>query len=370
MGYLNADLTKSSTPNANKLLDSLAISHTKTEALTPTRVTSNTATCIDIIAIDEDLNFVKYSIHSNAASDHFPVVAVIEATFKHKLAPIVKRSFKHVNFNRLSEKVYDIALDTDLPSVDHLLENWQLAFTAVIDQFAPLKEFPLRKQRSPWVTPNIKRLMSYRDSIARKLSQKQITNTETDIDVLTQELQLAKRQVKSRIRREAKDQGTVAMLSRDPKDAWKFLKTATFTEKGNTVNVIDQETLNTYFASVVTAKDKPNSSLNLISLCDQADSFNIAMITERSVCNSLAAMKTSAASGHDRLPGIILKKIAPAIAPNITTIFNRSIQDNYFPTNWKKANISAIWKGKGTKKTLRTTVRSLSYLYLPEHLKS
>ena len=55
------------------------------------------------------------------------------------------------------------------------------------------------------------------------------------------------------------------------------------------------------------------------------------------------------ATGCDDIPGFLLKKIGPAIAPNITTIFNRSIASGEFPTNWKHANVSAVWKGKGSK---------------------
>ena len=57
----------------------------------------------------------------------------------------------------------------------------------------------------------------------------------------------------------------------------------------------------------------------------------------------------STASGHDGLPAYVLKELAPAIALNLSIIFNTSISKGVFPHDWKKANIAAVWKGKGVK---------------------
>ena len=45
----------------------------------------------------------------------------------------------------------------------------------------------------------------------------------------------------------------------------------------------------------------------------------------------------------------MVKELAPSICGNISTIYNLSIHQGRFPTLWKKANITPIWKGKGSK---------------------
>ena len=60
-------------------------------------------------------------------------------------------------------------------------------------------------------------------------------------------------------------------------------------------------------------------------------------------------MKTRTATGPDGLPASLVKTLAPAIAPNITTIMNRSMEQGRFPALWKQANVAAVWKGKGSK---------------------
>src|SRR5207253_9088119 len=46
----------------------------------------------------------------------------------------------------------------------------------------------------------------------------------------------------------------------------------------------------------------------------------------------------------------LLKKLASALATNLTMIMNASISQSCFPDWWKKANVCAVWKGKGSKK--------------------
>jgi hypothetical protein len=64
---------------------------------------------------------------------------------------------------------------------------------------------------------------------------------------------------------------------------------------------------------------------------------------------------------HDELPASVLCKLASSIAPNLTKILNASISNSYFPSNWKKANIAAVWKNKGSKADV-TNYRPISVL--------
>jgi len=57
----------------------------------------------------------------------------------------------------------------------------------------------------------------------------------------------------------------------------------------------------------------------------------------------LKALREDTATGPDDLPAKLLKKLAPAIAPNITKILNCSITSCYFPTLWKKANVARLY---------------------------
>ena len=68
-------------------------------------------------------------------------------------------------------------------------------------------------------------------------------------------------------------------------------------------------------------------------------SFNFSLLHSKMVEKALLAVKVDkAAASHDRIPGILLVliRLAAAIAPNLTMIFNSSLTDGIFPDTWKK----------------------------------
>ena len=78
MGDLNADLGKPRIIPGKSLRDTLALAGTKVQSTVPTRITAESATCIDVIALDKELVCEDYSVGNLAASDHLPVTAQIK----------------------------------------------------------------------------------------------------------------------------------------------------------------------------------------------------------------------------------------------------------------------------------------------------
>ena len=56
----------------------------------------------------------------------------------------------------------------------------------------------------------------------------------------------------------------------------------------------------------------------------------------------------SKTSGPDGINGRILKETAVQIAPALTILFNKSIQEGVIPHQWKDAHVTALFK-KGNK---------------------
>ena len=135
----------------------------------PTRITSTSATCLDLIMIDKNLECTKYLTLNNAASDHFPVSASISAVPTSDLQPVIKRSFKHVDFVKLAESCSLINIDNiDVFETNSMVEKWYKEMINILDDVAPLRSFPARTNKCPWVTPHIKELIHHRDWLAKK----------------------------------------------------------------------------------------------------------------------------------------------------------------------------------------------------------
>ena len=166
------------------------------------------------------------------------------------IKPIIKRSFRRVDLVDLGGRVSNIKLvQAEHQSVDIMLENWHSQMISIFDDVAPLKQFPWRRNKLPWLTDDIQDLIERRDGVLRHLKMPGICQQIKDD--LAIDLKLLRKQVKSRIRRAVKDEGAAALAGRNHKDAWSFIKSATFTVKKCRESYLDSNSLNNYFASIV-----------------------------------------------------------------------------------------------------------------------
>jgi hypothetical protein len=94
-----------------------------------------------------------------------------------------------------------------------------------------------------------------------------------------------------------------------------------------------------------------NQLVNLLQATIQQRSTSILLLTVEVevVSNLLISLNPSTGMGHDDLSARLLKELAQAISPNVANIFNCCIENNIYPSTWKKANISSVWKNKGIK---------------------
>ena len=319
----------------------------------PTRVCATTATCLDIIAASKELECTEYTVIPYAASDHFLVEARFRAETKSRPQPVVRRSFKKVNMDTLRQKASNIVLlDSTQTTPDDLLQHWNQALTNILDEMAPLREYPEVRKKCKWLTGDVRALILQRDALARKIIDR-------PIKALVDECKKLKRMVKSRMRRAAREYGSGILESGDSSEAWKFIRETTFsTSKGERVTM-NLDVLNEALAKTVTRNSA--DELAITQTCDMVNSLRIDPLETSTVRQMLSSMKTKTASGPDGLSATLLKNLAAAIAPNVTAIMNCSLDEGVFPTEWKKANVAAIWKAKGSKSD-PTNYRPISVL--------
>ena len=161
------------------------------------------------------------------------------------------------------------------------------------------------------------------------------------------------------MRRAAREYGSGILESGDSSEAWKFIRETTFsTSKGERVTM-NLDVLNEALAKTVTRNSA--DELAITQTCDMVNSLRIDPLETSTVRQMLSSMKTKTATGPDGLSATLLKNLAAAIAPNVTAIMNCSLDEGVFPTEWKKANVSAIWKAKGSKSD-PTNYRPISVL--------
>ena len=112
-------------------------------------------------------------------------------------------------------------------------------------------------------------------------------------------------------------------------------------------NVKKAEILNDQFKSVF-SKDDPSEPHPLPN--PEFPKIQDINITEPGVRKLLQNLKPNKASGPDNISPLILKTLAPEIAPSLTLIFQKSYETSEVPEDWRTANVSPIFK-KGEKYT-------------------
>jgi hypothetical protein len=170
----------------------------------------------------------------------------------------------------LGNRVRDIKLSQVMPpTVDNMLEAWWSQWESIFYEVAPIKQFPWQRNNLPWMTDDITDPVEKRDGVLRQLKKPGL-NQQTKFDLAT-DLKLLRKQVKTRIRRTIIDQGTAALARHNHKEAWNFIKSATFIVSKCKEYYLDASALNDYFATIVHSPS--DSPVEPMSGCDAPDCF-------------------------------------------------------------------------------------------------
>jgi hypothetical protein len=146
---------------------------------------------------------------------------------------------------------------------------------------------------------------------------------------------------------------------KNPKKFWKYMKEQLHMNTG--VNSLKRpdgslasndkekaETLNDFFTSVFTKERTDNlpdlgpaSKSNGVTLCD-------IRLTPSAVKCKLNQLNENKAQGPDKISPKVLKELSEELSTPLCAIFNKSLESGIIPTDWKKAEVTAIFK-KGSK---------------------
>ena len=132
----------------------------------PTRVTSTSATLIDLILTNTPENILQSGVIHLGISDHSLVYALRKFSLPKSL-PKYKdvRNFKNFNENQFMVDVMLMSWELVYQYNDPNLcwQVWKDLFLQALDRHAPIQRRRLKSNPIPWLTPEIKKLMQVRD---------------------------------------------------------------------------------------------------------------------------------------------------------------------------------------------------------------
>jgi len=287
---------------------------------------------LDIVCIPFDLCHLYQSpvkVCPLGKSDHSGI------SLKPKIEQqIVKRKVKIHDYSSKNRALFmetmnTIDWNTILPhygSVNEIAQVFDNTLSNVFSTCFPLKCVSISSRDPPWVTSQTKLLMRKKDKAyhSKNKSRYMALRDELNKQIQHNKLNLFK---------------NISTLS--GKELWCKIntiikgRTHTSTLCETSVNALNQK-----FSKVF----EPADALTM-------ENFMTSTYVKPAAIHALDIMPIikkikSNAPGCDGLPGFIFKQNAEALAYPLAVIMNASLKQGFFPSNWKKANIVPIPKGK------------------------
>lgn len=230
------------------------------------------------------------------------------------------------------------ALQTDFfaTAISNAIKN-------TFDKLAPMTTFTTSPRKKPWVTADIRRLISERRRLYRTACRSQTEHS-------VRNYRRVRNEVCSRLST-AKNNFIAHRISKvtSVTDKWRELRKLGFgSHNSNTpFKYFTPDTLNSHFASEYGASPPlTHADVTLAyetPITDGLATFDFTQVTEEDVRLALTACNSSSV-GADGLSADMMKLSLPTILPHLTSLINSSLESGTFPADWKKALIVPLLK--------------------------
>ena len=323
---------------------------------------------LDLIYTNVNKSRTKSGVCIYDISDHFPIFFIPERSkLSSKTGKKLTRCTKSFNLeNFLFDLNYQLStnmFDSKTSRVDNDVKCLNDTFIAVLDKHAPLRIMTRKEMKlnsKPWITKVLLTSIKTKNKLFRNYvknyNQENKMNYKKHLNKLTHIKNLAKRmyyekQIKENHQDSSKTWKIIKEIINYQQSSRKSNLPSTITIDGQNYNASSKSFLNKlceFFANI---------GANMISKNNQASSHQINIynkrcmqsfvmheISEDEVRTSINNVKAHTAHGFDHIPAKFIKTAACVLTPFLTRIFNKSVEQETFPKDYKIAYVVPIPK--------------------------
>ena len=297
----------------------------------------------------------------SSISDHDLVYITLKLKKEHsKPVYITTRSYKHYKADAFHDDISKApwSIVDVFDEVEDKLHVFNLLFSSILDEHAPIKTFKVRGKPNPCITDNIRALMKTRDYWRKEARKRNDPMAWTAYRNLRQEV---KREIKI-----AEREFFTELIQRNPgntNNIWKAIRQI-IPRKSTSQRIFSKDNktvadeFNRFFVSVgQSSVEKIQSLANECNItlnrnyfvprqypsCEQ---FHLNTVGSGEIERIISSMPSNKAPGIDKISVRVLKDCLTPILPVITSIINTSIETCKFPTTWKLAEVTPLHKGE------------------------
>ena len=367
----NLDLLKeSSHPPTHQFLELIYENGIVPTITKPTRVTTETATLIDNILMDQDLGRMsKSGVLLDHSSDHLPCYCVIPNINPSKKEPmkITSRDMREKNMKALKRKLEDtdLLLPLNKQTLDERFDHFHSELIGLIDHFLPTKTRTITRnsiRQHAWVTAGLmisikKCKLLYKRFIKDRTNATKWNRYQNYNNQLKRTKRLAKRKYfydkceehKNNMKKLWKTINVVTKSTNNKTEVIERLKIGDkYKHNGNKIS----EEFAKHFANVGKkfATQMPDSKKLLrtytAKIPTQQNSIYLEPMTETEINKLINNLPSKKSSGTDNIDNILLKELRPYLLGPLTSLFNESLTTGHFPTSMKTAKVIPLYKNK------------------------
>ena len=109
--------------------------------------------------------------------------------------------------------------------------------------------------------------------------------------------------------------------------------------------------LNEYFSSVFITEDISSLPVPFTKFAGSKSEHLVQLfVTPEMIAKKIKKMKDNKSPGVDGIPPKLLKEIVEQISTPLAKLFNLSLEEGIFSSEWKEANITPLFKKVSRKK--------------------
>ena len=325
----------------------------------PTHFTENSNSIIDVFIVKHAHNvissFVSDPITTALTRYHCPIACVLKFT-----KPKTSNYKRHVwlydrgDYNEFRNKLQSINWENTLNSnnIDQTASTISDTIISAASQTIPNKQVTIRPDDIPWINNTIRKQMNTRNKIHKRAKQQ---NTEA----AWSNFRKSRNKVTYSIRK-AKETYEIKLINQintsniSSKTWFKLVKNITNKQTKSIIPTLivnkttastDQEKtemLNNYFCQQSTLPDEKYQPLP--NLPNANSVLPELTISPQDVKDAITSVDPSKACGPDLVGPRLIREGAPVLAAPLSVYFTNLLHRSVFPSAWKLANVTPIFK--------------------------
>lgn len=347
LGDFNIDYGDPTSASARPLHNVLTMCNLQNHVSSPTRVTSHSATTIDLFLTDCGISGPCRTIHLDI-SDHFAVLACLSqqdsrhATHRRSTAKLKpSRQLHRIDWDNFRADVSTkLQLFPVSGTVDEMAAVLNDSILSTLDSHAPLVLQRKRDRRPcPWLTAELVTAVRKRKRLHRLL-MKDIKN-----ENLRAEHRSARSHARKLDRRLRNEYFSAQCNTSDQRKLWKVLNTVTGRTRSTQAPQSSLSDLSKTFGEVVHDPNRPSILTSPSGPLIEDGLHSFTAVSPEEIERCLMSVDPNKATGSDSIPGLILKQCAGILTPCLSHLINISLRSGVVPRHFKISHVSPLFKG-------------------------